>query len=122
MTTTEENAKWTDALSFYIESVLEGDSEDNNSMFDYTVAEWKENAIVNSNLRIDNWIVKYIDTNLIMRDQWDNDEIAIIHKDERYSLLETIGDIYPLWKNKEWEFFVGHPSPEMFTIIDLRHG
>lgn len=104
------------ALSFYMDTV--GTDPSDAVMTTYSVKEWKEQMLEGESAP--EWIVEYINYNAIIRKQWDNDEIAIIHHDERYTLLENIGDTYPLWTDRVWEFFTGHPSPEMFTIIDLR--
>lgn len=107
---------WDAVVSFYLKSKCIDPADRNHTS--YTLKEWNDNYM--DGVDVPEWLVKYIDFDLIIRDQWNADEIAIIHHDVRYTLLEHIGDTYPLWKKREWEFFVGHPDKDSFIIIDLR--
>lgn len=63
---------------------------------------------------------KYVDTDRMIRDQWDSEKIYIVYTDgDKNCLLEDVGDLFPIWNNKELEFFVTHPNRnEYFTIIE----
>ena len=65
---------------------------------------------------------KYVDTDQIINDEWNNDEIYIIYTDNTingdvFCRLEDIRDLYPIWKNKEWKYFEGHPMREAHCTI-----
>ncbi len=84
-----------------------------------TVQEFKDNILQNDAQSTATWLIKYIDFDKILEDKWNANKIHIIHHDERYTLLEDIGKVYPHWDNDEWRFFTEHPDKSMFTILDL---
>ena len=107
-------------LSWYFENhPYDIDKRRIDSYSTSTVQEFKDSILETDAEALATWLIKYIDFDKILEDKWNADKIAIIHHDERYCLLENIGEVYPNWDNDEWRFFTGHPDKSMFTILDL---
>jgi hydroxymethylpyrimidine pyrophosphatase-like HAD family hydrolase len=62
---------------------------------------------------------QYINTNAIIEDKWKDDLYIVYHDNDKICMLENIAELYPIWENKVFEFFAGHPYQDInFTLIE----